>query len=110
MNANQILTEANLHKSHWGEIIIGAEELGRFLLRNYREAGEWQTCACGMQDKKIPRHDYNGYTYKKGEPIDRRLSEFGQTFFHAVANNNFPLAAKRLIRIENRAKKILAKL
>ena len=109
MNAKQILTEANLHKSYWGKIIIAAEKRERFTDVSKRQSQDWTVCACGELDKKIPRRYTSAYV-EANAPIDRQLFSLGVTFMTAVENDKFTLAAKRLTRIENRAKKILAKL
>jgi len=109
MKAKDILIEAKLSRKYWGKIIIKAEKEGSFDNKGLAEASKWATCACGRQDKRIPRRpDY--LFVEPRAPKDKQLFNLGASFMYAVNNNKFTLAAKRLIRIENRAAKILAKL
>ena len=109
MNAEQTLTEAKLNKTHWGKRIIRAEKRGDFFKYERTDAFEWTTCACGFQDERIPRYK-DGERGNDYEPKDAQLSRLGGNFYVAVLENKFLLAAKRLIRIEIRAAKILKEL
>jgi hypothetical protein len=103
MTAKQLLTEANLHATHWGQRIIRAEETGAFTGRDASESGEWTTCACGKQDPRIPR-------YYDGEPHDGGLMLYGMRFVDYVSANQYTEAADTLIAIEHRAAELLAEL
>lgn len=98
--AKEILTEASLADTHWGERIIAAEERGSFSFEDCVDAGEWTTCACGKQDPRIPR--------EFGIPIDSDLKFFGVRFHANLVGNDFVFAASYLIAIEKRAGKVLA--
>lgn len=101
MTAKELLTEAGLHESVWGKRIIDAEASGKFKPSNVKSASEWPTCACGRQDKRIPRS-------RSGAPHDWPLNQLGKQFYLEVRGNRFIPAAKCLIAIENRAAEILA--
>jgi hypothetical protein len=101
MTAKQLLTEANLHATHWGKRIITAEEFHGTTPSDLSDSGEWTTCACGKQDPRIPRT-------KSGAPIDEYLEELGVAFYQNVCAHRFLEAAETLIAIERRAAEILA--
>jgi len=103
MTAKELLTEANLHATHWGRRIITAEELQGTTPADISDSGEWTTCACGKQNPRIPRT-------KLGCPIDKYLEELGTAFYEHVCAHRFLEAAETLIAIEQRAAELLAKL
>lgn len=65
------------------------------------DAKGWTTCACGKQDKRIPRA--SGFSY----PLDNRLYSLGLLFAMAVETEDFLRAAKTLVAIEKRAAIVL---
>ena len=95
-----ILTEANLHQSYWGQKIIAAAKRGYFTESNDKQAGAWVTCACGKLDDAIPRDFY-------GEPSDERLAFLGGSFSEAISWGDPQDAALCLIEIEERAIEVL---
>lgn len=103
MTAKQLLTEANLHATHWGKRIITAEELHSTTRADINDSGAWPTCACGKQDPRIPRG-------LGGAPLDENLEELGVAFYQHVCAHRFFEAAETLIAIERRAAEILAEL
>ena len=104
--AKQILTKAKLNRTYWGRKVIAAENRGGFSDSDSWLAGVWTTCACGKQDRRIPRDDVDA-------PIDRKLASAGRSFDCHVSLNNTVAAARTLVAIEKRAaivlKKVLAK-
>lgn len=84
----------------WWAAIRQAEESGTFTPREKRLAGCWPTCACGRQDKRIPRGG-------DGCPIDRYLRRLGAMFFSAVLADNTESARTHLFSIECRAGEII---
>ena len=111
MTAKEILIQANLQDSHWGQRIIAAEERGNFTLEDSYDSGDWTTCACGTQDPRIPRG-------VRGTPLDEVLLDGGLVFSKLIdvyedGSNwefDFVEAAKTLITIEKRAAEIIVEL
>ncbi len=102
--AKELLTTAGLQDTHWGERIIAAEDAGRTVptQEELRDSAEWMTCACGMQDPRIPRD-------KEGRPNDTELRELGGQFYGCwFEPTEFVKAAQTLIAIEKRAGEVLA--
>jgi len=95
-----ILTEANLHQSYWGQKIIAAAKRGHFTKANDKQAAGWVTCACGKLDDAIPRAFC-------GEPLDYQLVFLGNSFSEMISWGNIQDAALCLIRIEERAIEVL---
>lgn len=98
--AKDVLTKTNLHKTHWGKVIISAERKAGFLNEDRRKAEDWATCACGKQDKRIERN-------LDGVPKDYLLACLGMRFFDRVASADFYRAALTLIEIEKRAAELI---
>lgn len=65
------------------------------------KAEDWQTCACGNQDPRIPR-DSNGM------PLDVRLRMAGWAFWAAVQGDDVEAAAVALDQVEREAARVLA--
>lgn len=63
------------------------------------KAEDWPDCACGNQDRRIPR--------SYGEPLDRKLSDLGVKFGDAVRHQNPSKAEKLMKQIEKRSSEIL---
>lgn len=97
--AKSLLVGAGLDETLWGKRIIHIEETGKMLVEWVRESFNWQTCACGRQDERIPR-------YEDGEPLDEQLSASG-AWFPLYLQSNIVEAARCLIRIEKRAAEVL---
>ena len=104
MTAKQLLTDANLHATHWGQRIIAAEETGAFTAQDRDDANNWTTCACSKQDPRIPRNKFGS------APCDNTLRRIGQYFLDCVRADAYTEAAETLIAIERRAAEILADL
>lgn len=105
MTAQEILTEANLQDSYWGQAIIDVEKFGStFSISKLREAGNWCTCACGRITCDIPRR-FSPAFEGEGEtwPLDKDLYDLGMEFYDAVCRNAFEEAAITLVHIEKRA-------
>lgn len=81
---------------NWTQRIDDAQKRGHFRDADIDLAGEWVTCACGEQDKDIPRNIV-------GCPLDDRLEELGIEFMNAVEENNFNVARSILVDIQTRA-------
>ena len=104
-----LLTKHNLQDTVWGKRIIQAtkptwvEEEERhmkgFTFQDVLNAETWVTCACGEVTVDIPR----GNKSNKDIPQDEGLVRLGDTFATAVRRENRLLAAKTLIKIEERA-------
>jgi hypothetical protein len=84
----------------WHQRIDDAEKRGGFTEADKQMAKSWQTCACGRQDKRIPR-------CYGGDPADGELDRLGNTFNSSVRNDHFRKARKALYAIEKRAAEIL---
>lgn len=67
----------------------------------YERALGWITCACGKQDKRIPRGP-------GGKPEDSRLTELGGSFAYHVGMDQIAGAERTLRAIERRAVEVLA--
>lgn len=85
----------------WSVRIARARKRGLFNKTDYNLALKWIDCACGQQDKRIPRGDNN-------EPLDSKLFELGDRFASAVRQDHFASAESLLAQIETRAREILA--
>ena len=114
--ATEIVTNANLQNSYWGEKIIAAEKRGHFTLKDKRESSSWVTCACGktsyIQEKEKPVGHWDSpnddLLFKYGEDfgthvalasIDERYNKTNQPYMASA----MILAAKTLVKIEERA-------
>lgn len=99
-----ILEPAGLQKSHWGRRILTAARRGKFNQSECDASASWTTCACGMQDPRLhgPR----------SVPFDSQLRHDGERFAGEViaGGREFFKAAETLVRIESRAKQLIAAL
>lgn len=95
ITAFEVLNEAGLVDTYWGEQIIKAENKGRFTKEDRDKANGWTTCACGNITANIPR-------LESGAPKDETLQHLGFEFWEAVENHYFVQAARILVRIEIR--------
>ena len=99
-DTKQILTKAGLQDSHWGKIILEAENRGNFTEDDADKAQEWVTCACGKVNSDIERHI-------DGIPVDITLGDLGEDFAKIVGMNmveyRYKRAANTLVEIEQRA-------
>jgi hypothetical protein len=84
----------------WHERIHKARRRGKFTTRDRIDAKSWFSCACGEQDKRIPRTI-------DGWPKDYGLFVLGGQFFSAVKNDDFDAAEHILAKIEVRAAQLL---
>lgn len=100
--AKEILTEAGIAGTMWGSQILKAELDGRFTAEARTMASSWATCACGMQDRRLPRSWFNR------EPLDYKLKRKGFAFMRAVDRGDAVRAAQLLVGIEQRAAQVLA--
>ena len=105
MKASDIIHDNNLQNTFWGERIIKAEKRGRFTLKDHKLAEDWQTCACGEQDNRIPRGNKGA---SPARPDDSRLACLGGDFYMYVSRSMVSLAANTLVKIEKRAAEVLA--
>ncbi len=94
-------------KIPWDIRIDLAEEHGKFSAKDVELARSWVTCACGEQDKLVPRYSKN--SAYKGAPKDSVLTFLGQDFFSHVAANKFDAARTALGKINRRAAVIIKK-
>ena len=99
VKAKLLLIAASLDETIWGKRIIRAEKRGYFTTSDNGEARNWNTCACGKQDKRLLSY---------GKPKDFWLYHWGCVFSDQVGTDHPLGAAKTLIKIEKRAAKILA--
>jgi hypothetical protein len=98
----EILEQNNLLDTRWGKRLLAMEKRGRPTKREEADAKNWQTCACGKQDKRIPR-------VRNGRPLDCELESFGYSFYWRIYHGQFEWAAELLVKIEQRASQILKK-
>lgn len=110
--ALEILTDARLHTSYWGKRIIKAEKRGRFTENDSEMVADWMTCACGKQDPRIPRLDFETCIANRslgclGAPADSELREKGVIFYNHIKEHRFVDAARTLVKIEKRASIVL---
>lgn len=61
----------------------------------------WQTCACGKQDKRIPRDKWDK------EPHDQKLATAGMDFMYALKLQDLPRAKIAMHYVELNAKRVL---
>jgi hypothetical protein len=94
--AKEYLTAAGFDQTHWGKIIVAAENRGSFTDSNNDKAATWVTCACGRITQDIPRN-------RRSRPLDAELIRLGNKFSFEVESNEFLSAARILLRIEARA-------
>lgn len=69
-----------------------------------KKADDWNDCACGGQDARIPRLERNG------RPVDYQLSCLGYDFAFEVNEGEYAEAKVTLAAIESRAAEILAEM
>jgi hypothetical protein len=108
--AAELLWQHGLQDSFWGLRIIAWEVSGEREEECINDAEDWQTCACGKQDPRIPRGAF-------GEPDDGQLEFLGVVFGRLWNGRCFgkftasPLgAAQCLIAIEKRSAEILSEM
>jgi len=101
--AHDILHNADLHATHWGQRIIEAEQVGHFGSADIHDAAQWPTCACGKTTANIKREDWKDGSYA---PIDAKLLKLGTRFENHVRDNDFATAAQTLVDIEVRASEV----
>lgn len=85
----------------WIQRISEGEQRGHCTRFDRTASGNWITCACGSQDKRIPRQ------HGSGSPLDDKLFDLGLMFHGAICMNDFKEARITLERIENRVGEIL---
>ncbi len=109
MPALRLLMKHKLVDTHWGNRIVRAELRGKFTDKDREDARNWQTCACGKQDPRIPRTE-SAYG-DSGRPEDYDLFKYGARFHDdGVARQDFLAAAENLIAIEGRACALIAEI
>jgi len=97
----QLTTKPKKRKTpYWWVAIDKAKKFG-FSDEEKDNAGSWITCACGKQDKRIPRKEL-------GSPNDRKLANLGIRFCDEVDSDNPFKAEKTLLRIEHCAAIVIA--
>jgi len=101
--AHDILHNANLHSTHWGQRIINAEQVGQFGFSDNLDAAEWPTCACGKTCANIEREDWEDGSEA---PTDAQLFSLGNLFQKHVRDDDFAAAAQTLVDIEVRASEV----
>ena len=80
--------------------------LKKWIYWHRRDVGDFMTCACGEQDKRIPRDKL----YDDGRPADELLQDLGADFYAywIVIDDSTADARATLAAIERRAAEILA--
>ena len=105
--AKKILTDAGIQRLWWPREIIKAENQGFMDVEVEKKASNWTTCACGREDKSLKM----GWDWGMGEydhaPKDPSLYTWGSLFPFALRDEDWPKAAKLVIKIHNRAIKLL---
>lgn len=104
----------------WTLRLAVAEELQKRGLEPFSDddvekAREWQDCACGKQDRRIPRWTQRderlGSTAIAGAPKDKVLFKLGCDFSDkAINTGDVSLAKKIMAKIERRSALILSRL
>lgn len=99
---------------YWDKVVaiaIARESIGLkpFTKTQIERSAEWQTCACGKQDSRIPRKKDEGSGSKSWCPVDDRLRWAGINFYEALVNQNPKDAKKYLDQIEKRAGFVIQK-
>ena len=97
-----VLENAGIENTHWGLIILHAEERFSFNQEERKQSKSWITCACGKQSDLVPRRSW-------GEPENIRLANLGKDFCNYVFENDFLAAAVTLVEIERQAMLIIEK-
>lgn len=92
---------------NWHQRIQAAKDRGSFTEGDMDLAKDWTTCACGGQDKRIPR---KGTQDEPNAPRDYDLYMLGIRFNMLVHAHDFDKAEHVLDRIDRRAGEILAEL
>ncbi len=108
--AKEILTDAGIQRLWWPREIIKAERQGFMDDEVEEKSYEWTTCACGREDKSLKigwDSDLGEYIH---EPKDQWLRDWGQKFPHALSGKQWPEAARLVVKIHNRAIKLLEKM
>jgi len=85
---------------NWNTRIAEAKERGRFLDGDKGDACNWVTCACGVQDDRIP--------HIEGVPEDGVLWDLGDRFACEVSSDSVDMAEETLKKIEKRAGEIMS--
>lgn len=110
-----------MSKPNWIERIEAARTRGAFDDCDRKQAQDWTTCACGSQDRRIPRYtaqdekagvqcaweDGERDEVSRGVPRDAALRVLGTKFYTCIDQNLFTDAALCLLRIERRAGQVL---
>lgn len=91
---------------YWWKAIEDAKKRGHFTGAQIAMSADWQTCACGKQDKRIPR---GGNHWNESAPDDDALAQLGLDFCNAIESGEPFLASDILSKIETRAAQILAR-
>lgn len=108
--AKEILTQAGIQRLWWPKQIIKAEREGYMYVDVEAKAGNWTTCACGREDKSLKVGWDSASGEYNHEPKDYWLRQWGETFPYVLAGNNWPEAARLVVKIHNRAIKLLEKM
>ena len=103
--AKKLLVEAGYDKTRWGARIILAEKRHHFTGKEANKGSDWISCACGELDSHIEM-----MPYEDDGPADRQLNDLGVCFGRHVYNDEFLLAARTLIAIEERSVELLREL
>lgn len=96
MSALDILTDAGLNDTHWGQRIINAERRGHFNAHDVSDSACWVTCACGKLDLWVQKCE------KTFAPSDPKLYRLGALFYLDVRDHHFVKAAETLVAINSR--------
>lgn len=104
MKAIDILKQAKLQNTYWGERISDAEHRGHFFSDDIYASKSWVTCACGKATHEVAFHENPEGEFV--EPKDKELLELGKTFYDKVAAQDMEGAAYTLVAIEKRAAKL----
>lgn len=102
MTAKELITEAGLQNTHWGETIIAREELGCFDQRSRVESR-------GFTINRFKGHRHSIRVNPDGEPVDVLLALHNNRFARRVGSDRFVDAAKSLIVFEKRAAELVAR-
>lgn len=92
--------------TNWKHVleVLAPERIARgeepFTEEELNEAASWPTCACGVQDKRIPRE-------RDGEPRDESLSNAGVVFYAAIDAQDLFRARRAMTQIELHSARVL---
>lgn len=87
----------------WNEFLNRETITEKEWMHAYGLSGSWVMCACGHQCDIIPR-------WQSGMPMDRILSDLGDSFVEFIGYQNKKESLRILHKIERRSTQLIAEL